>query len=106
LILAEEIFYRQQLDRNVISVNTLIKAYIIHQRFDHAVQLAQRLNTNERNAGTYVLWANAIAYLNDTNMADRIHTELRSLPLSTQHTWNQDCRLINALIHVINTRTV
>ncbi|CAF2522263.1 unnamed protein product [Rotaria sp. Silwood2] len=95
---AEEIFYKEHLDQHAIPVNTLIKGYVINNRADLAVQLAERLPKNERNIVTFLLWANAIAQIGDIQMADRIHRELNTLPSSTQAFFAHDRRLINALI--------
>ncbi len=102
MILAEEIFYKEQLDRHPIPVNTLMKGYIINNRADTAIQLAERLPKNERNIVTFLLWANAIAHIGDIKLADRIHIELNALSSSTRSFFANDRRLINALIDVCN----
>lgn len=98
--IAEEIFYKEGLDRYAIPVNTLIKGYVLNHRADLAVQLAERLPKNERNIVTFLLWANAIAQLGDIQMADQIHKQLKSLSPSTQQFFSNDRILINALIDV------
>ena len=92
---AEEIFYREHLDQRAMPVNALIKGYLLNHRAEAAVQLAERLAKEQRNSGTYHLWATAIAQLMDVERADRIHEELKSLPAAIR-----DRRLLNALIHV------
>lgn len=98
---AEEIFYREHLDQRAMPVNALIKGYLINHQAEAAVQLAERLDKQERTGATYHLWANGISQLMDADMADRIHQELTSLPPSIRTTFNLDRRLLNALIHVI-----
>jgi hypothetical protein len=100
IFLAEEIFYKEHLDQQAIPVNTLMKGYLMNNRADAAIQLAERLPNNERNCGTFLLWANAIAQLGDIEMADRIHTELKALSSTARTFFANDRRLINGLIDV------
>ena len=97
---AENIFYSEHLNQHAISINTLMKGYLINNRPNSAIDLAQRLNKTERNSATYHLWAMAVSQLNDNNSADQLYEELNSLSSSIRMIFNQDCRLINALIHV------
>jgi hypothetical protein len=77
-----------------------MKGYVINNRANSAIQLAERLSKTERNIVTFVLWANAIAQIGDIKMADQIHRELNSLSPSTRAFFENDQRLINALIDV------
>ena len=77
-----------------------MKGYLINNRANTAIQLAECLPKNERNIVTFLLWANAIAQIGNINMADRIHMELKDLSLSTKTFFSNDRRLINALIDV------
>lgn len=86
----------------MIAVNILIKGYIINKQAVAAVQFAENLQKNERNIVTFLLWANAIAQLGDTKLADKIHLELKSLSTSMQDFFANDRKLINALIDVTN----
>jgi hypothetical protein len=79
-----------------------MKGYIINNRADTAIQLAERLPKNERNIVTFLLWANAIAHIGDIQLADRIHMELNTLSSLTRAFFANDRRLINALIDVCN----
>jgi hypothetical protein len=77
-----------------------MKGYIINNRANLAVQLAEHLPKTERNIVTFLLWANAIAQIGDSKMADQIHIELNSLSSSIQTIFKNDQRFINALIDV------
>jgi hypothetical protein len=77
-----------------------MKGYLINNRANTAIQLAECLPKTERNIVTFLLWANAIAQIGDINMADRIHMELKDLSSSTKTLFSNDRRLINALIDV------
>jgi hypothetical protein len=81
-----------------------MKGYIIHNRANSAVQLAQNLSKTERNIVTFLLWANAIAQIGDSKMADQIHTEINCLSPSTQAFFKNDQRFLNALIDVCHSR--
>lgn len=78
----------------------MMKGYLMHHRAKEAIALAENLEKNERNSGTYLLWANAVVQLIDSTMADRIHQELETLPSTTRTILCRDCRLMNALINV------
>lgn len=77
-----------------------MKGYLIHHRTKAAIELAEALEKNERNSGTYLLWANAVAQSMDSMMANRIHQELETLTSATRTVLRRDCRLMNALINV------
>ena len=98
--LAEDIFYKEKLDQDAFAANTLMKGYITHNRANSAVQLAQRLPKTEQNIVTFLLWANAIAQIGDSKLADEIHTEINSLSSSTRAFFENDQRLLNTLIDV------
>lgn len=98
--IAEEIFYKEHLEQQAFPVNTLMKGYVMNNRADLAVQLAQQLSENERNIVTFLLWANAIAQIGDIQMANQIHDELNSVSSSIKALFAHDCRLMNALIDV------
>jgi len=80
-----------------------MKGYVINNRANLAVQLAEHLPKTERNIVTFLLWANAIAQIGDSKMADQIHTELNSLSSSIQTIFKNDQRFINALIDVCSS---
>jgi len=80
-----------------------MKGYVINNQANLAVQLAERLPKTERNIITFLLWANAIAQIGDSKMADQIHTELNSLSSSIQTIFKNDQRFINALIDVCSS---
>lgn len=99
-ILAEEIFYGENLDQYVFPVNTLMKGYVINNRAKLAVELAENLPQSERNIVTFLLWANAIAQIGDIKLADRIHQQFDTLSSSTRLFFENDRRFLNALIDV------
>ncbi len=80
-----------------------MKGYVINNRANLAVQLAEHLLKTERNIVTFLLWANAIAQIGDSKMADQIHTELNSLSSSIQTIFKNDQRFVNALIDVCSS---
>jgi hypothetical protein len=80
-----------------------MKGYVINNRANLAVQLAEHLPKTERNIVTFLLWANAIAQIGDSKMADQIHTELNSLSSSIQTIFKNDQRFVNALIDVCSS---
>lgn len=80
-----------------------MKGYLIHHRAQAAIQLAEQLAKSERNSGTYLLWANAVAQLMDSDRADQIHQELETLSPTIRSILKEDCRLMNALINVSET---
>jgi len=82
-----------------------MKGYVINNRANLAVQLAERLPKTERNIVTFLLWANAIAQIGDSKLADQIHTELNCLSSSIQTIFKDDQRLMNALIDVCSSLT-
>ncbi len=100
---AEEILYKENLDQQAFPVNTLMKGYITHNQANSAVQLAQSLPKTERNIVTFLLWANAIAQIGDSKLADQIHTEIDSLSASTRAFFENDQRFLNALIDVCHS---
>lgn len=77
-----------------------MKSYILNNRANLAVQLAENLTKSQRNIVTFLLWANAIAQIGDIKMTDQIHSELNSLPSATRLFFINDQRFLNALIDV------